>query len=214
MIFINAGHGGIEPSTGNYTTAPNKQWFHQGQKFHQDGAIFEGVLNRALAAKLEEKLMTMRVPYQKVYHNHIDTHIRWRTQIANNYAKARPKEAHLWVSFHNNASPTHTARGTEVYTSPGQTKSDIYATAYMDSVKENLIPELFTTKFRADYFTDLDPDREARFAELMWTNIPAILLECLFFDQIDDAKLIFQDEVQDVFAQSVIDALIKTNYIK
>lgn len=213
MIFINAGHGGVDPLTGVYTTAPNKQWFFHGEKFHQDGAIYEGVLNRSLAAKLEEKLMTLRIPYQKVYHTYIDTNIRWRTNMANNYAKAKPKEKHIWVSFHNNASPTHMARGTEIYTSPGQTKSDVYATAYIDSLKENLIPELFTTKFRTDYSTDLDPDREARFAELMWTNIPAILIECLFFDQIDDARLIFKEEVQEVFAQSVVDALAKTAHI-
>ena len=47
-IGVSAGHGGIDPLTGSYTTS-GKQFFHNGLDLHDRGNFYEGVFNRSIA---------------------------------------------------------------------------------------------------------------------------------------------------------------------
>jgi hypothetical protein len=81
VLFIDAGHGGIDP-IGRYTTAPSKQ-FKYASGFHQDGWFLEGVSNRQIAAEFIAQASRMGFVCIPVYHPYKDTPLSSRTNLAN-----------------------------------------------------------------------------------------------------------------------------------
>jgi N-acetylmuramoyl-L-alanine amidase len=123
----------------------------------------------------------------------LDTSLSKRVNKANFAAKNY--KASLYLSIHGNAAQNKNARGFEVFTSPGQTKSDIYAELLFYRVKSQFPNWIF----RADT-TDGDHDKEARFHVLTQTNMPAVLSENGFFTNYHDAKLMFDTDFQNKIA--------------
>ncbi len=194
-VLLDPGHGAIDPS-GKYTTAPSKQFQHSKGTFHKGSWFFEGVFNRAITTRVSEKLRNLHIPHVIVAHEYLDTTLADRVKTANWYF-AQYKNT-LYISNHANASGSGRARGFEVYTTPGKTKSDEVATLLWDNVKELLGDKI---SMRPDQ-SDGDPDREANFYVIKNTKMPAILVEHLFFDNFDDATLLMSDEIQDLFAEA------------
>lgn len=92
------------------------------------------------------------------------------------------------VSIHLNAAGSGSwmsARGWEVWTSPGRTVGDRLADCLYESAKECL-PGM---KLRAD-FTDGDPDKESGFYILTHTPCAAALTENFFQDNRDDVAFL------------------------
>lgn len=190
LWLIDAGHGGLLPSTGAYTTAPAKMFV-----FPDGLTIYEGVINRAIAKKLYNKLGDHDVDFSLVYDDVYDTALRNRSDLINHLYKKNPTA--ISVSIHSNAGG---GRGIEVFTSPGQTKSDIIAQSLCELYKKNL-PEF---KFRAD-MADGDPDKEANFWMLTKVDCPAVLVENLFFDTREEAEFLLSEEGQERIACILFD---------
>jgi peptidoglycan hydrolase-like protein with peptidoglycan-binding domain len=70
VVVLDAGHGGIDPKTGLYTTPASngKRYHHPNAKLHDNGWFFEGVENRIIANVLAEKLTAAGVQVVKAYH--------------------------------------------------------------------------------------------------------------------------------------------------
>jgi len=88
---------------------------------------------------------------------------------------ANDMQADLFVSLHCNAHEDMRANGFEIYTSPGNTDSDHVAEYILEEV-EGAIPDI---NIRAD-LSDDDRDKEAGFAVLKKTEMPAVLIELGF----------------------------------
>lgn len=202
LLILDAGHGGVNPETGEYTTAPAKMWEHDVGEFHEGSKFYEGVFNRELAARVLEKAKRLHIPTVTTHDTFRDTPLSERVSKANFYHRVQPNS--LFVSIHANASATHTARGTEVYTSPGETRADVYAMHYWSSLRD-LFGKRSKIRFREGH-----PDKEANFYVVTRTTMPALLVETLFFDNLDDALLLMQDDVQNIFAEAIIQASILT----
>jgi N-acetylmuramoyl-L-alanine amidase len=202
-VFLDAGHGGIDPRTGRYVTAPSKQFEHSTGTFHNGKWFYEGVWNRVLTERVAQKLDTLHINYIKVYHEYVDLSLSYRVDTANWYDRYYKKT--LYISNHANASGSGRARGFEVYTSPGTTTSDKVAEAYYDHVKS-----LFGNKisYRSDR-SDGDPDREAKFYVLRRTAMSAILGEHLFFDNLEDASFLMLDETVERFAEAQVRTIVE-----
>jgi N-acetylmuramoyl-L-alanine amidase len=125
----------------------------------------------------------------KVYDEILDTSLSKRVTKANFAAKNY--KASLYLSIHGNAAQNKSARGWEVFTSPGQTKSDIYSELLFKEVKQSFPNWIF----RAD-LSDSDHDKEDRFFVLTQTDMPAVLSENGFFTNYHDAKLMFDADFQ------------------
>lgn len=105
-----------------------------------------------------------------------------RCQIANDTG------ADIFFSIHCN-SGSATAKGTEIYTTPGDTKADLLATAINKRMKE-AFPDVV---FREDW-SDGDPDKEAGFYVIRNTKMPAVLIELLFISNpAEEARLNSED---------------------
>jgi len=81
----------------------------------------------------------------------------------------------LFISIHCNACDNPAVHGFEVFTTPGQTDSDKYATAIFNTFKERFPGR----KYRSD-MDDGDPDREENFKVLRGTKGAAVLVELGF----------------------------------
>jgi N-acetylmuramoyl-L-alanine amidase len=195
-VFLDAGHGGINPKVklpNGYTTYPSKCAQHNNGSFHSYGWFFEGLFNRAVVQYIEQYLNDWGYTTMKVYDEILDTPLSKRVTKANFAAKNY--KASLYLSIHGNAAENKSARGWEVFTSPGQTKSDIYAELLYKEIKQN-VPNWV---FRPD-LTDGDHDKEERFYVLTQTDMPAILSENGFFTNYHDAKLMFDADFQKKLA--------------
>ena len=201
-VFLDAGHGGLDKE-GNYVTAPSKQFQHEGADFHGDGWFYEGVFNRTLTNRVAAKLTNLGITNIIVSHEYLDISLHYRVDQANWYHKNFKKG--LYISNHANASSSGRARGFEVYTTRGKTKSDKVATLLYNNVKDLLGDRI---RYRPDR-SDGDPDREANFFVIKNTAMPAILVEHLFFDNFDDASLLMDDEIVERFAEAQVRTIIQ-----
>jgi N-acetylmuramoyl-L-alanine amidase len=194
-VFLDAGHGGLD-SEGKYVTAPSKQFKHSRGTFHNDGWFYEGVFNRTLTNRVAQKLDQLGINNIIVSHEYLDISLQYRVDMANWYHRNFKKG--IYISNHSNASGSHLAKGFEIYTSRGKTKSDEIADIHWNNVKDLLGDRI---RYRSDR-SDGDHDREASFFVLTKTAMPAILIEHLFFDNFDDASLLMDDEIIERFAEA------------
>ena len=202
LVFLDAGHGALD-ANGKYVTAPSKQFQHSSGSFHNGRWFYEGVWNRTLTNRVAQKLRDLSIPYYMVSHDYVDIHLSYRVGIANWMAKKVKKS--LYISNHANAGGG-SARGFEIYTSPGTTNSDKVAELHWDNVKDTVGDRI--SRYRSDT-GDGDHDKEARFYVLTKTSMPAVLVEHLFFDNFEDAKLLMDDEIVERFAEAQVRTIIE-----
>lgn len=198
-IVIDCGHGGID-SNGEYTTSPHKMYKHP------NGYIaYEGEINRQIGKKLYTYLEELGTcpSYTIEPEDATDLSLKKRVELINNFNKYNT----YCVSIHNNYYEKHTARGSEIWTSPGETKSDVLAT-YVGVDIQDEFPNM---KFRTD-FSDGDLDKEARFYILTKTNCPCILIEVAFFDNKYDIELLKSETFQKRYAWRIATGIIR--YLK
>ena len=205
LVFLDAGHGGLTDN-GNYTTWPSKQVSFKKNPvpgspliYERDGVFYfyEGVFNRLMADKIANKLDQLKVPYLKVYDEVQDTPLQTRVYLERLGNKAVTQT--LYLSLHANAWKPNRARGVEVYTSIGETPSDIVATHYIGALIDILKTLNISIPFRMDTF-DADPDKEKNFFVVRETFGSAILIEHGFMDHIDDIRLLCDPEYQEACA--------------
>lgn len=201
VLFLDAGHGAIDPSTGKYTTA-GKFFDHKGfNEFHNKGSVFyEGLFNRAVANKVIQKSQSNGIKVIPLYHDYLDTPLQARTAIANQYHKT--VQEGILISIHGNAANTK-ARGYSVWTSKGQTNSDKIADHLWNQIATQSkihIPMMKQT-------IDGDVDYEEGFHMVVNSVMPAVLIEHLFFDNLEDARLMMRDDVQELFADVIINTV-------
>ena len=115
-----------------------------------------------------------------------------RVKIVNDYCNKLGKQNCIYVSIHVNAAPGtgwSNATGWSVYTSEGQTKSDILATSLYESAKKFCKNKKFRTGF-----SDGDCDFEEHFYVLKHTYCPAVLTENFFQNCKADVEYLTSEE--------------------
>ena len=195
-VLLDPGHGGLLPITDVYPTAPDKQFQHKtGDEFHCDGWFYEGVFNRSMSRKIQNRLAGLGVATFQVAHDYLDTPLINRVRKANTIKHAFPKA--IYLSIHANAF-NGSARGFEIFSSPGTDDSDAIARHVYDQVESEFGAEL---KYRPH--SSAKPDKERDFFVITKTRMPSVLIEFGFFDNIEDARLLIDEAVQDRFADAV-----------
>lgn len=200
-VFLDAGHGGMYPN-GKYATdeRDGKKFNHIQGVFHNEGWFYEGVSNRIIADLIAINLMNKGVNVVKTYHPVVDTPRDARCQIANLYNKTI--QSGIFISIHSNAS-NGKASGIEVWTTVGQTASDAIAT----KLHKDLSSKLEGVIMRSQTSNDGDPDYEKDFDVLINTDMPAVLIENLFFDNFKDASKLIDESYQNQFAEIISNSI-------
>ena len=197
--LFDPGHGGIVH--GEYQTAGKRS------PVLEDGRqLFEGVFNREIVRRLIQHCEDNTIDYVNLVDTQIDLPLRTRTDLANDIYRRSLQHGGrhcIYVSVHANAyTPTNklqfnTANGWEVYTTPGETKSDRIANVFFNKMKL-AFPD---KNFRTDY-ADNDPDKEANFFVLRKTVMPAILTENFFMTNREEVELLLSDAGRDAIADA------------
>lgn len=194
--LIDEGHGGMR--NGIYTTAPSKMC-----KF-DDFTIYEGVINRQIGTMVIKSLSDLKIDYVTLADEWEDTPLSQRVNRADNIF--RKHKNCIYLSIHSNAGG---GSGFEIFTSPGQTKSDKVANVFC----QTYIKHFPNFKFRADK-SDSDWDKEADYFVLRKTDCPAVLVENLFFDNHEEAKYLMSVDGQKAIANCIVDAIVTCEKLK
>lgn len=205
-IFLDAGHGGVDPNTGKYTTAPGKMWAHPQGNFHQGTTFLEGVSNRLFCDEIFKYATSLGINVIKVYHDWKDNGLTTRTNIANAYHQSISEG--IYLSMHSNAiNKQDGASGFSIWTSPGQSSSDALATSIWNAVNKELSAK-WSIKMLTQSVADKDADYEANFAVLTNSAMSAVLIENLFFDNYADSVKLMDKQYRTDMAKTIVDSLL------
>lgn len=136
--------------------------------------LLEYKFNRKIVLLLSQFLCSSHFNYKILVPEDNDITLGERTRRANVFAKANPNKKCVLISIHGNAFGNEKASGIEVFTTPGQTKSDEYANVFYKYLQK------LGWKMRPD-LSDGDTDKEERFYILQATSMPALLTESGFY---------------------------------
>ena len=170
LWILDNGHGGI--IDGEYQTSGKRS------PIWDDGSIlYEGEFNRAIVNRLVEMCAEEGIECVNLVDTQEDISLSKRTSKANNIYRERADKGGkcIYVSIHANGFSKESANGWSVYTSEGETKSDIVASVLADKAQAEFPDE----KMRKDT-RDGDADQESNFWVLRKTVMPAILSENFF----------------------------------
>ena len=192
-VLLDNGHGGIVD--GVYQTSGKRS------PIWPDGRqLFEGEFNRAIVNRVAKLLDNKNIDNMILVPELTDISLGTRVSRANK-EYVNDKRC-IFLSIHANAGG---GTGFEVFTSPGETKSDKHATIYFDEYKKEF-PELKPRKDTCDG----DVDKEAKFTVLTKTKMPSLLIETAFMDTLNpDCKMLFSETDRDRFAKALVDAIIE-----
>lgn len=163
-----------------------------GHGGHDSGALGPaGTREKDLALKLahlvrEQVDRTVRVVMTRQNDEYLE--LGERAHIAN------AAQADLFLSIHFNAANGR-AHGFEAFTSPGQTAADPVAARLL-----NAWAARFPGRVPRFGMGDGDEDKEASFAVLRRTSMPAVLMECAFIDHAPSEQWLLMPETLEAMA--------------
>lgn len=199
LYLMDAGHGAL--INGVYQTAGKRS-----PKFDDGSILYEGVNNRDNAKRIIALLTQHGFECKDIVNSNEDISLSKRVKDANALQKTRKC---VYISIHSDAMGDGTtwqpASGISVYTSKGQTKSDIFASLVIDALEEQFSN---TVKWRKDE-TDKDEDKEENFYVLKETSMPAVLLELGFHTNKEEAKKMLTEDWKNKICNSILNAVKK-----
>lgn len=211
VVYVDAGHGGNHPQTGAYMTRPQdgKQYTFMPEGIN----IREGVVNRLIADTFCEMLSRAGIEFVKCYHEYLDSSHDSRVGIANKHYEGVEKQGRkgFFLSFHSNAfgmsavGKSLNPQGFSVWTTRGNTDADKIADMWY---KEHQDLHGNRITYRSDK-TDADLDYEANFDVLFFSHMPAVLVENLFFTNLEDAKKLLDPLYQTSSARAAYNMVVK-----
>ena len=193
FIIIDRGHG---------IDTPGKR----SPKWEDGTQLFEWEFNNDVATRIAHKLAAAGVRSRLLVTETKDISLSERCSRVNNICSMHGRENCILISIHANAGG---GTGFEVFTSPGNTPADDYATMIIESIKETFPNE----KIRSDH-SDGDADKEARFYILQKSQCPAILTENLFMDNEADCRKLMDNDFREKIADAHVTAIMKMLWTK
>jgi len=190
-ILIDNGHG---------ENTPGKR----SPKWADGTQFFEWKYTREIAHHVVDELRKKGIDAELIVPEDIDISLSGRCKRVNKIATDVGISNCLLVSIHNNAANGN-ARGWEVHTYLGKSKSDDYATIFWNEAKA-LLP--VGTKMRGDW-TDGNPGWNSNFAILRDTKCPAVLTENLFMDNEEDCRYLLSDIGKKTITEIHVKSILK-----
>ena len=116
--------------------------------------------------------------------------LNYRSSYANNLG-----DVAAFVSIHCKSASSTSATGWEIFTSKGETEADALAAS-------------IGKRYAARFTIPARGLKQANFSVLQYTNMSAVLVECCFLSNAEEAKWISSDEIQQQHAEAIADGII------
>lgn len=201
VVCLDNGHG---------ENTPGKCSPYSAYKIQPELPFREYQFSREIVEILKEKLELHGVQVFVVTPELTDISLKTRYKRINARKAEDPSKKYLMISIHANAAGNGTewmnARGWSAYTTVGQNNSDKLAQCLYDAAEEILIP--LGQKIRYDR-SDGDKDWEANFTIIYGANMPAVLTENLFQDNVIDVQFLLSDEGKEAIAEVHLKGILK-----
>lgn len=186
-LVIDAGHGGNDPGAVN-----NALGFEE--------AAFTLVVGQALSKIAKgagwDVKNTRQTRTDTPVPGNKSADLSKRATIANSFG------ADVFVSIHFNASQSKSARGFEIFVQQG---SDSKTKALARRIGLEIKRRFPNMTYRHGVASELF--KEANFAVLRGSNMPAVLIECGFIDNNADATFFNNDHNKELFATALFDGI-------
>jgi N-acetylmuramoyl-L-alanine amidase len=160
-----------------------------------------GLLEKDVALSVVMLAGAILTPYVRViYTRRDDTFI----ELSRRATIANDAQAFLFLSVHCNSGPPGQGDGIEIFTSPGQTDSDAFATDIFEAYSAKV-----PNKRRRMDLGDGDPDKEAKFTVLTKTHMRAALLELEFIHTQVGENWLRDKRNHQLAAQAIADGILR-----
>lgn len=167
---------------------------------------------REEACMMCDVLMALGIDAELLVPETVDVPLKERARRVNEWCKKLGKDNVLLVSVHINAAGDGknwmTARGWAIYTTRGETESDVVADYFCQRAKEVFLPTLRLRLYKDKY---LERDREENFYILYHTACSAVLVENFFQDNKEDVLYLNSDRGKAECMEVMVDGVI--NYM-
>jgi len=174
-LLIDPGHGGNDPGAVNPIIK-----------------VYEKDINLMIASSVNQKLIDA---------GHLSQMTRTKDQyvpLGDRVTMANKLRLDAFVSIHCNAAQNKQAKGMEIWTSPGKTKADVLS----DCIGEELMKAFANIPMRCDY-SDGDLDKESRLYVLTKTLCPAVLIECGFISNNEEALRLKEPSTVEAITEAI-----------
>ena len=189
-IYIDAGHGAINPMTGKYVTA--------GKRMVKDDIVYyEGVQNRLIADELINQLEDEGYTVVKIYSDWRDISLTQRVNHVNEFAT----KDDILISIHSDANGNgrewNSANGIGTWISK---KASRRSEQLADSLNNSLICNYEGVAKNRGI-------KKANFAITTRTKCPAVLLELGFHTNKEEVKKMMTNHWRGLAVKSIIEAI-------
>jgi len=169
-----------------------------------DGSqLLEWEFNRDMSDRIRFKLRELGKRVMLVVQEEHDVSLEGRCS-REKAARRSSKFPTVFISNHANAFEKEDSSGIEVFTSVGQTDSDIVA----EHIAKHLFEAFPDIKRRVDK-SDGDLDKEAHFYVLRNTAGPSVLIEYGFMTNEEECKKLLDPDWRNRAAEAVVQAMVK-----
>ena len=159
----------------------------------------ESDINLNVAVELSKILSSMGIvaPLTRTGPKRIHRDNR-NVDLSSRPAMANRLKADAFISIHCNGAVAPEANGFEIYTTPGQNRSDILATAIFESWSKAFPAQRKRTDYR-----DNDPDKEANLKVLREAQCPAVLIELGFITNPTEERFLLNKMNQEIMGLAI-----------
>ncbi len=194
-VILDAGHGGI--IGGDYQTKGKRS-----PKWPDGSQLFEGEFNRAIKARLIEKLTADKIKYIDINPEAKDIRLSERVKRANKIKDC------FYVSIHANAGG---GKGSEIFIADNASRASQLIAETAATEYEKIFLPLLSSNF-GYYWRGV---KRANFTVISKTRCPAVLFECFFMDNKTEClELLLTKEGRDLCAKWIYNTIVKTiNYV-
>lgn len=182
IIYIDPGHGGVDPGT-----------------IYKD--IYEKDINLSICLKLQKNLENLgAIVYLTRYGDYDlstpNTSTRKKSDLNNRVRLINDSESDMYISIHLNATSSKTWHGAQVFYDDVNSKNKQIATIMQEELKKNL-----NTNREIDEISTMLLNRKV--------NVPGVLIEVGFLSNDNERYLLKQDSYQEKISKTIVNGIIK-----
>ncbi len=190
VIVLDAGHGGVDTgASGVVGEYESTLCLELTQKVY---SFLNMHSNKVVMTRTDDKLLVSK--NSNLSRKQSD--LAGRVEFTNEYKDA------IFISIHMNTYPLESCRGTQIFYSPNNSESKVLADIVSSNIKLSLQPD--NTRANKEAGTNI--------YVLNKLNVPAILIECGFISNYEEAKLLNDEEYQNKLAAVISESI--TEYIE